>query len=51
MALVFAVVHLYTFFFIIASVHSFFNTFFKSGIDKSMELSTMPVCPGLMCFF
>ena len=32
-------------YFVIASVHSFFNTFFKSGIDKSLEWSTIPVCP------
>ena len=38
---------------IIASVHSFFYIlfFFKSGIDKSTELSTIPACPSLMCFF
>ena len=29
----------------------FFNTFLESGIDKSMESSTIPVCPSLMCFF
>ena len=23
----------------------------KSGIDKSTERSTIPACPGLMCFF
>ena len=33
-------------------VHSFFiYTFKKSGIDKSMEWSTIPACPGFMCFF
>ena len=36
----------------IASVHSFFYTFFfKSGIDKSTEWSTLPACPSLMCSF
>ena len=40
------------FFIFIASVHSFFHTFFfKSGIDKSTEWSTTPACPSLMCFF
>ena len=29
----------------------FFSLFFKSGIDKSMEWSTIPACPGLVCFF
>ena len=39
--------------FFIASVHSFFFyiLFKKSGIDKSTEWSTMPACPGLVCFF
>ena len=51
MTLVFAVMHLYNFFFI-ASVHSFFYTFFKkSGIDKSSEWSMIPACPSHMCFF
>ena len=27
------------------------NFFFKSGIDKSTEWSTIPACPSLMCFF
>ena len=35
----------------IASVHSFFNTLFRSGNDKSTEWSTIPACPGLVCFF
>ena len=48
MALVFAVMHLYEFFFNIASVHSFFIYFFKSGIDKSTEWSTIPACPSRM---
>ena len=39
-------------FFLIASVHSFYILFFfKSGIDYSTEWSTIPECPGLMCFF
>ena len=51
MTLVFAIIHLYDFFKIfIVSVH-FFNTFFKSGIYKSTEWSTIPTCPSLMCFF
>ena len=42
----------FLYFFFIASVHSFFILFFlKSGIDKSTEWSTIPACPGLMCFF
>ena len=36
---------------IIASFHSFFILVFKSGIDKSTERSTIPVCPSLTCFF
>ena len=52
MTLVFAVMRLYNILeFFIASVHSFFYTFFKSGIDTSTEWSTIPVCPSLMCFF
>ena len=52
MTLVFAVMHLHNILeFFIASVHSFFYTFFKSGIDKSTEWSTIPACPSLMCFF
>ena len=52
MTLVFAVMHLYNILeFFIASVHSFFYTFLKSGIDESMEWSTIPACPSLMCFF
>ena len=50
MALVFAVMYLYNVNIFIASVHSFFNTLRKSGIDKSMEWSTIPACPSLMCF-
>ena len=52
MTLVFAVMHLYNILeFFIASVHSFFYTLLKSGIDKLTEWSTIPVCPSLMCFF
>ena len=56
MTLVFAVMHLYNileffFVFVFASVHSFIILFFKSGIDESMEWSTIPACPSLMCFF
>ena len=43
MTLVFAVMHLYNILvFVIASVHSFFILFLKSGIDKSTEWSTIP---------
>ena len=52
LTLVFAVMHLYNILeFFIASVHSFFYIFLKSGIDKSTEWSTIPACPSLMCFF
>ena len=52
MTLVFAVMHLYNILeFFIASAHSFFYTFLKSGIDKSTEWSTIPACPSLMSFF
>ena len=53
MTLIFAVMHLYNVleYFFIASVHSFFYTFFISGIDKSTKWSTIPACPSLMCFF
>ena len=52
MTLVFAVMHSYNILeFFIASVHSFFLYFFKSGIDKSTEWSTIPACPSLMYFF
>ena len=37
--------------FFIASVHFFLILLKKSGIDKSTEWSTIPVCPSLMCFF
>ena len=40
----------YAFFFLIASVHSFFY-YLKSGIDKSTEWSTIPAYPILMFFF
>ena len=46
----YAFIYIYIFF-LIASVHSFFNTFLKSGFDKSTEWSTIPACPSLMCFF
>ena len=52
MTLVLAIMHLYNIFnFFIAFVHSYFYTFLKSGIDKSMEWSTIPACPSLMFFF
>ena len=56
MALVFAVMYLYNIFynFVVAYVHSFFNTFSTSGIDKSSEWSTIPAIPAypsLVCFF
>ena len=52
MTLVFAVMHLYNISeFFIASVHSFFILFSKSGIDKSTEWSEIPACPSPMCFF
>ena len=35
----------------IASVHSFFYTFLKSGIDESTKWSTIPACPSHKCFF
>ena len=38
-------------FFFIASVHSFFYTLKKSGIDKLTEWSMIPMCPSLMCVF
>ena len=52
MTLVFAVMHLYniyTFFLLLLAIP--FLYFLKSGIDKSMEWSTIPACPSLMCFF
>ena len=52
MTLVFAVMYLSNILeFFIASVHSFFILFFKSGIHKSMEWSMIPASPSLMCFF
>ena len=52
MTLVFAVMHLYNILvFVIASVHSSFILFLKSGIDKSTEWSMIPACLSLMCFF
>ena len=51
MTLVFAVMHLYVLEFFIASVHSFFILFLKSGVDKSTEWSTIPACPSVTCLF
>ena len=54
MALVFAVIHLYIyiyiFFFKLLLLSIPFYTFYKSGIDKWTEWSTIPACPRLMCF-
>ena len=49
MTLVFAVMHLY--FFLLPLLIPFFILFFKSGIDKSTEWSTIPACHSLMYFF
>ena len=52
MTMVLAVTHLYDIVnFFIASVHSFFYTSFKSGIDKSTEWSTIPTFLALCAFF
>ena len=54
MTLVFAVMHLYDildFFFLLLLSIPFLYFFFKSGIDKSTEWSTIPACPSPMCFF
>ena len=52
MALVFAVMHVYNIFLLLLlSIPFFFILLKKSGIDKSTEWSTIPVCPSLMCFF
>ena len=52
MALVLAVGQLCNFFFFFNCICPFlFYTFLKSGVDKSMEWSTIPACPSLMCFF
>ena len=51
MALVFAIVHLYTVYFFIASAHSLFTLFFSSCTDESTEWSTISACPSLMRFF
>ena len=53
MSLFFAVTHLYNIFLI---CYCFCRLLFlillkKSGIDKSTEWSTIPVCHSLMCFF
>ena len=50
MTLVFVVMHLYDFFYCFCPF-LFLYTFFKSGIDKSTEWSTIPACPSLSCFF
>ena len=51
MALVLSVVHLHKFLLLILSVPFFKILFFKFGVDKSREWSTIPACSGLMCFF
>ena len=53
MTLVFAVMHLYIIleFFYCFCPFLFYTFFFKSGIDKSTEWSTIPACPSFMCFF
>ena len=48
MALVFAVMHLYIYFF---NCFFLFLLFLKSSIDKTMEWSMVPGCPSLMCCF
>ena len=60
MALVFSVMHLYTIFkhfllllsilFLCVFMYFFISFFYKSGIDKSTEWSTIPVCLSLTCF-
>ena len=51
MALVFAVMHVYTILIFLLLLSIPFLYFFKSGIDKSTEWSMIPACPSLMCFF
>ena len=53
MALVFAIMHLYNFYFYfyIASIHSFFVFFFNLVSINWTEWSTIPACPSLMCSF
>ena len=51
MALVFAVKHFHNIIICTASVHLKNKLKKKSGINKSTEWSTIPVCPSLMCFF
>ena len=52
MALIFAVMHLYTFFFFDCFCPFLFHTLKKkSGIDKSVEWSMVSACPSLACFF
>ena len=54
LALVLAVMRFYNileFFYCFCPFLFFFKYFFlKSGIDKSMEWSMLPACPGLVCF-
>ena len=51
MALVFAVMCLYNILIFYCFCPFLCYTFLKSGIDKSMEGSTIPICPSLLCFF
>ena len=53
MTLVFAIIHLYDIFYflLLLSIPFLYFFFFKSGIDKSTEWSTIPACPSLTCFF
>ena len=52
MTLVFSIMHLYNIFLFFYCFCPFlFYTFLKSGIDKSMDWSTVPTCPSLRCFF
>ena len=53
MTLVFAIMHLCNIFqfLLLLSIPFLYTFFFKSGIDKSTEWSTIPACPSLMCFF
>ena len=49
---IFAVMHKYNIliFLLLLSI-PFLFLFFKSGIDKSTERSTIPTCPRLICLF
>ena len=49
MALVFAVMHLYNNLDFLLLLSIPFSHLFKSGIDKSMEGSTIPASPNLKC--